>query len=144
MRRRLTGPASIPPRFGYVYALTLSLLVLMNTPFPRDSRRSCGIPVRVLRPGVIQAGTDRAAGLLVYVDRDGNRYLNSKRTTAGELPGALEQEFAGRADWSVYVDGDSDAACSSVVRAMDLVPRAQGRVILLTPKMRAEAEARRN
>lgn len=138
-------PASILPFVGYVYALTCLIFLLLYLPFSPliNWPRSYGIPARVLRPGVIQAyAGPQITGLLVYVDRSGNLYLNSKRVTAKDLPRALQAEFSRRADWSVYVDGDSDADYESVVRAMDLVRSAQGRVIILTPNMRAEAQRR--
>jgi hypothetical protein len=140
----LMEPASILPSIGYFYALTFSVLFLICGSFSGNRQRSYGIPVRVLRPGVILSSTDPTRGLLVYVDREGNLYFNSKRIKAEELPRALQAEFALRADYSVYVDGDSDAEYADVVHAMDLVRSAQGKVIMVTPKMRAEAEARRN
>jgi biopolymer transport protein ExbD len=141
----LAERASTLPTIGYVYAQTCLVLFLGIVPFFCNWGRSNGIPVRVLRPGVIQASTEGGMkGLLVYVDRGGNLYFNSKRIKAEELPRALQAEFALRADWSVYVDGDSDAEYADVVRAMDLVRSAQGKVIMVTPSLRAEAEARRN
>jgi biopolymer transport protein ExbD len=136
----LMEPASILPTIGYFYALTFSVLFLICGSFAGNRARSYGIPVRVLRPGVIRSSTDPTKGLLVYVDRDGNLYFNSKRMKAEELPRALQAEFALRADYSVYVDGDSDAEYADVVRAMDLVRSAGGKVIMVTPSLRAEAE----
>jgi biopolymer transport protein ExbD len=133
--------ASMLPTIGYFYALTFSVLFLIVGAFSGNRPRSYGIPVRVLPPGMIQSSTDRTTGLLVYVDRAGNLYLNSKRIKAEDLPRALEAEFALRPDSSVYVDGDSDVEYADVVHAMDLVRSAGGTVILLTPKMRAEADA---
>jgi hypothetical protein len=133
-------PASTLPTIGYFYALAFSVLFLICGSIWGNRQRSYGIPVRVLRPGVIRSSTDRTKGLLVYVDRDSNLYFNSKRIKAEELPRALQAEFALRADYSVYVDGDSDAEYADVVRAMDLVRSAGGKVIMVTPSLRAEAE----
>lgn len=139
----LMGPASIVPTVGYVCALTYFLLFLAAAPFQLARfSRSLGIPARLLRPSFIQVSSDRqTTGLLVYVDRSGNLYKNSKPITAEELPRALEEEFARRADWSVYVEGDSATEYRAVVHAMDLVRSAQGKVIMLTPNMRAEEQA---
>jgi biopolymer transport protein ExbD len=144
-RRKLAlmGPASILPNIGYAYGLTYLIVFLAFAPFILGKFMSSrGIPARLLRPGVIQVSTDRqTTGLLVYVDRRGSLYLNSKPVTGEGLPRALEDEFARRADWSVYVEGDPDVQYQAVVQAMDLVRSAQGKVIMLTPNMRAEAQA---
>ena len=141
----LMGPESALPTVGSFCALTSLILFLGYAPFVLVNwQRSYGIPVRLLRPGLIQASSNGQTGLLVYVDRNDNLYLDSKRLTPEELVRALQAEFARRADWSVYVDGDSDAKYASVVRAMDLVRKAQGKVIMVTPSLRAEAEARRH
>ncbi|HEX4074342.1 MAG TPA: biopolymer transporter ExbD, partial [Candidatus Acidoferrales bacterium] len=147
LRRRptLMSPSSSPPTVGYLYAATCFLIFLAIAPLQLSIfRRDLGIPVRVIRPEVMMrpSGDQEITGLLVYVDRNDNLYLNSKPMTAAELPGALEDEFARRADWSVYVEGDPDLAYGTVIHAMDLVRGAHGKVILLTPGMRAEAEAR--
>lgn len=143
----LMGPGSTLPTVGYVWGITYFVLFVVCAPFLMGSFRwpSRGIPVRLLRPGVIQARTDRqTTGLLVYVDQNRKLYLGSKPVTAEELPPALEKEFARRADWSVYVEGDSNASYGDVVWAMDLVRSSQGKVIMLTPNMRAEAQAGHN
>jgi biopolymer transport protein ExbD len=141
----LMGRASILPTVAYVYAATFFLLFLVMAPFRlARSLRSEGIPARLLRTDVMRASIDQPTGLLVYVDRRERLYLDSKLMTPGELQRALETDFALRADWSVYVEGDPDVAYQTVVRAMDLVRNAHGKVILLTPAMRAEAEAARH
>lgn len=140
----LMQPASIFPTIGYFYALTVSVLFLVCGAFSGVRTRSYGIPVHLLHAGVIQESREQPSGLLVYVGRDGSLYLNSKPIRAEELARAIQDKLARRADWSVYVDGDSDADYASVVRAMDLVRSAQGKVILLTRNTRAEAQGRRN
>jgi len=142
----LMGPASILPSIGYVYALTYFVVFLAFAPFILGKwMPSRGISARLLRPGAIHASSDRQpTGLLVYVDRNGELYLNSKAVTAEELSRALEDEFGRRADWSVYVEGDSDVTYLAVVQAMDLVRGAHGKVIMLTPNMRGEAQAGRH
>jgi biopolymer transport protein ExbD len=139
------GPHSIFPTIGYVWGLTYLIIFLVFSPFIFGTFRSNrGIRVRLLRPWIITAAMgELATGLLVYVDRSGILYLNSKRITEEELRRALEDEFARRSDWSVYVEGDSELPFSAVIRAMDLMRGAHGKVILLTPEMRAEEEAAR-
>ena len=148
LRRRptLMSPGAILPTVAYSYAATFFLLFLVIAPF-RLSRfsRSQGIPVRLLRTDTIQATMDQpTTGLLVYVARNGDLYLNSRRLTSAQLERALEQQFALRADWSVYVESDPDVTYQTVVRAMDLVRSANGRVIMLRPGMRADAAAARS
>jgi len=57
------------------------------------------------------------------------------------LPQALEEEFERRADWSVYIEAESAADYQQVARAMDLVRKAHGKLIMLTPGTRAELES---
>jgi biopolymer transport protein ExbD len=137
----LMGPESTLPNIGYLYAVTYLVLFLTNAALMLGGyARSSGIPARLLRPGVIHASSDaQETGLLVYVDESGRLYLNSKPITAEELPRALEDEFAHRADWSVYVEGDPGVQFQAVAQAMDLIRGAHGEVIMLTPNMRAEA-----
>jgi biopolymer transport protein ExbD len=137
----LMGPESSLPNFGYLYAVTYLVLFLTNAALMLGGYgRSSGIPARLLRPGVIHARSDsRETGLLVYVDASGRLYLNSRPITAEELPRALEDEFARRADWSVYVEGDPAVQFQAVAQVMDLIRGAHGEVIMLTPNMRAEA-----
>lgn len=141
----LMSPGTIVPSVGYMFAVTWFVIFLAFAPFRFVRQQNDGIPVRLLRGDVIGASVvaGPVTGLLVYVDATGELYLNSKRVTAAELQAALANEFARRADWSVYVEGDPDAAYLAVIQAMDLVRGAHGRVILLTPEMRAEAEMAR-
>ena len=142
----LMGPASILPTVAYLYATTFFLLFLVVAPLQLSRfARSRGIPARLLRADVIQASMDQSTtGLLVFMDRSGNLYLNSKRETAAQLERALEKEFGLRADWSVYVEADPDLPYQTVVQAMDMVRTAHGKVIILTPATRAETEAARH
>lgn len=139
----LRQPRSTAPALGYAYAITCCLALLIVAPFQMlKFRVSHGIPTRLLSSGVVQTeSSSPATGLLVYVGRNGNLYLNSKPVTASELPRALEGKFSRRADWSVYVEGDSDAKYEDVIRAMDLVRTAHGKVIVLTPKLRTAIDA---
>jgi biopolymer transport protein ExbD len=127
------------PNVGYIYALTY--LVLFSTLATFQMSRwwtSQGITVELPRTDTIQAESGQSPALLVYVDSRGGMYLNSKPMTADQLPRALEYEFARRADWSVYVEGDENATVRDVMAAMDLVRGVNGEVIMLTPGMRAE------
>jgi biopolymer transport protein ExbD len=136
----LMDPALMLPRAGNMMGMTYLLIFLACAPFILGRYWwSHGIPVRLLRSDVLRASTnEEPTGLLVYVDARGNLYLGSKPVAPEELSRSLEYEFARRADWVVYVEGDSDTTYMAVVRAMDLVRVAHGKVILLTPKMRAE------
>lgn len=143
-RRKLAlmGRASMIPTVGYMFALTYTVLFLLFAPFRLVKYPAHGIPVRLLRPGVILASSTRyRTGLLVYVDRSGNFYLNSQPIAPEELPQALEEEFEPRADWSVYIEAESAADYQQVARAMDLVRKAHGKLIMLTPGTRAELES---
>jgi biopolymer transport protein ExbD len=145
------SPASRQPTFNtpvVAYAMAAIWLVAFSALAPLLLGRfhfRRGIPVRLVHIGVVQtSGGLDGAGLLVYVDSHGHLYLNSKPVTGADLPQALEDEFATRPDWSVYVEGDSNAVYRDVVHAMDLVRSAQGQVIVLTPNMRAASKKRRS
>ena len=144
-QRKLTlmSPATIFPTVGYVCGLCCFIFFLTIAPLIISKYPSRGLKVRLLRPGVLQAPADtHVTGLLVYVDSNGSLYVDSQPVTPEDLPRALEAEFARRADWSVYVEGDPSTTFQSVVQAMGLVRRAHGKVIMLTPKMRAEGASR--
>jgi biopolymer transport protein ExbD len=132
------------PLAGYAYAVFWSLLLVVHLMwFASFARHWFAIPARLIRPGVIAANADRReTGLLVYVDRNGLLYLNSKLVTREALPAALEYELARRGDRSVYVEGDSGAEAGVVIRAMDIVRGVGGKVVMMTPRMRAEAAAK--
>jgi biopolymer transport protein ExbD len=147
IRRRdlpLVGPSRILPLAGYAYAVFWSLLLVVHLMwFASFARHWFAIPARLIRPGVIAANADRReTGLLVYVDRNALLYLNSKLVTREALPAALEYELARRGDRSVYVEGDSGAEAGVVIRAMDIVRGVGGKVVMMTPRMRAEAAAK--
>jgi biopolymer transport protein ExbD len=135
----LLDPRTTAPLLGYVYAVTYMVVFLVNAPFYLATWfYDAGLPVRFVRPGVVLAASGRETGLLVYVDRAGNFYLNSKPIAAQELPPALEAELARRADHTVYVEGDPTIEYGAVVQAMSLVRAAGGDVVMTTPKLRAE------
>jgi biopolymer transport protein ExbD len=147
IRRRdlpLVEMSRILPLAGYVYTIFWSLLLVVHLMwFASFARHWFAIPARLIRPGVIAASAGRhETGLLVYLDRNGLFYLNSKLVTPEALPAALEYELARRGDRSVYVEGDSDAAAGVVITAMDIVRGAGGKVVMMTPRMRAEAAAK--
>ena len=147
IRRRdlpLVPMSKILPLVGYAYAVFWSLLLVVHLMwFASFTRHWFAIPARLIRPGVIAANPDRReTGLLVYVDRNGLCYLNSKLVTREALPAALEYELARRGDRSVYVEGDSDGQAGAVIAAMDIVRGVGGKVVMMTPRMRTEAAAK--
>ena len=147
IRRRdlpLVPMSKILPLVGHAYAVVYMLLYLCFATFIFSAQQTHGIPARLIRPGVIAANADRReTGLLVYVDRNGLCYLNSKLVTREALPAALEYELARRGDQSVYIEGDSGAEAGAVLAAMDIVRGVGGKVVMMTPRMRAEAAADR-
>lgn len=132
-------PSSGLHTIGYMRGLTclVGFLASSTLILGRNSR-AVGIPASVTALAV-QAHDELTPGLLVYVDSSGALYLNSKRVTRKQLPAALGEKLARRADWRVYVEGDPNTDYRSVIQAMDFVRRAHASVILLTPKMRAAA-----
>ena len=140
-RRRLSvmGAASTLPTIGYMYALTYLLLFLLYAPFELAKwHHSHGVFSRLVRPGITYDSS--TTGLLVNVSRSGQLFLNSVPVDANQLSKSLEAELARRADWSVYIEADADLQYQSVIEAMDLVRSAHGKIVLLTPNIRWEAE----
>jgi biopolymer transport protein ExbD len=136
----LLDPRTTAPLLGYVYAVTWMVIFLTTAPFYISKWFfASGLPARLVRPGVVLASIGGETGLLVYVDRSGSFYLNSKPITAQDLPPALETELARRAGRSVYVEGDLNGEFGNVAQAMNLVRAAGGEVIMMTPKFRAES-----
>ena len=139
----LLDPRSTIPLVGYLYAVTWMVAFLLMAPFILATwQASTGLPAHLIRPGVILSSAGGETGLLVYIDQSGSLYLNSNPITAQELPKTLGKQLAQRADRSVYVEGDPTGSFGEIVQAVDLVRAAQGEVILMTPRLRAEATAK--
>lgn len=51
-----------------------------------------------------------------------------------ELRTALRQEFARRANWTVFVDGDENCSANDVIQVVDLVAGLHGRAALVSRK----------
>lgn len=98
-----------------------------------DHPRSVGIDVHVLPPSALKSAFDPLTQAIVIRVADGRHYyLNSESVPLVALPASLENLFRTRANWTVYVIGDSEADYGDVVEAMDAVRTAHGTVVLLT------------
>ena len=141
-RRRLPlAPRfAFPPSFGFVYAsFTLPLVFLLGAIwFPGPNYHGIWISVPSLSSGT---KLELWAGKLVLkIDSKRRLYLNSKRISQKELKDALVNGLARRADRVVFLEGDDDLEYRDVVSVMDRIRAARAKIILLTPRARAEAK----
>jgi len=81
-----------------------------------------------------------AGKLVLKIDSKRRLYLNSKRISQKELKDALVNGLARRADRVVFLEGDDDLEYRDVVSVMDRIRAARAKIILLTPRARAESK----
>ena len=69
--------------------------------------------------------------ITIRVDVHHRYYLDSNLIQLNAIPSALSERFKRRANWSVYIEGNSDASYQDVMEAIDAVKAMRGNVILL-------------
>jgi biopolymer transport protein ExbD len=81
--------------------------------------------------------------LLVSMDARGRLYFNSKEITSKDLPQALNTWFRQHSSSVVYFEADPNIIFAQAARVMNTIERSGGKVVLLTPKTRAESDPSR-
>lgn len=137
--RRLTPRFARIPHFGLLFSMILSV-VLLPASFFYDwefGYPSGGITVHLIRVGPLRSSEYHPAALILHVEclkygTPTRLHLNSRSIEPALLPDALKSEFKTRADWVVYIAGDTYCTWEDVANAIDIVRTAGGRVVLLT------------
>jgi biopolymer transport protein ExbD len=135
------NPATDFPRMALVlvpFLLTmLAIFMIGNGPWWGPH----GLPVRLVRQfGPVVQRDPWVEALVVRVANGGHLYVNSKEVKWAELPGAVKQALGQRAERWVYFEGDHDIRFSQAARAIDIIEAEGGKVVLVTPGTRAEAQ----
>src|SRR5204862_175865 len=92
---------------GAVFCGMIGVWLATTIEFPP----SVGISVHALPLGALTGSYDPwTQALLIRVDDQHRFYLNSNLISADKIPGELARSFRARANWTVYVQGDPNAA----------------------------------
>ena len=138
------GPGANLPAIGFVVAVTSFIAMLCMWVPLSMTRASYGLNVYVLREPSRRMVVDPwIETLLVRMDAQGKVYFNSKEIPSEDLPQALNHWFRQGSSSVVYFEGDPNLIFARAARVMNTIERSGGKVILLTPKTRAESQARR-
>jgi len=124
------------PSFGFVCALVLSWLLMLQVMFYRLLRfHFKRITVSVMeRVPPEEASGRRTEPLVIRVQSGGPGLvsLNSKRLPWGELSGKLKAELGKRSERLVYVEAESDVSRQDALQAVDAARGLNAKVVLLT------------
>jgi len=61
-------------------------------------------------------------------------YLNSMRIKPDDLPDTLRVQIGTRENCTVFFDAEAGVSYGDAIRAIDMIERSPGRVVLLTPQ----------
>jgi len=75
-----------------------------------------------------------AQAWVVRVESSKLWYLNSARIEPDELPDTLRSQIGTRTSCIVFFDAEPDVPYADAIRAIDVIERSPGRVVLLTPE----------
>jgi len=143
------GPPLTLPAIGLLYSHLLLLVILPSFlvfwsawGYPEHFT---GLHVQLVRADLLAMTVDPfTEPLVVRIDSHNIWYLNAKQISPAELPSALHAALARRASWIVYFDADSDMRFMDAAVALDIIQGARAKVVLLTPKTRAQAVSANN
>jgi biopolymer transport protein ExbD len=76
--------------------------------------------------------------LEVYVRIPARFFINSQEVERSDLRAKLIEQLSSRAEWSVYFEADPDTLYMDDMYAIDVIQSCGAKLILVTPKMRAE------
>jgi biopolymer transport protein ExbD len=123
-----------------VYLVSLAGLGVIESLHPV----TVGLNVHLLKAGAVPVSRDFGTEPVVLRLKASSReyteppglYLRSKHVSWSGLEGALQDDLKSRSDRVVYLEGDPEMAYNYAVKAIDIIRRAQGEVVMLTPDRR--------
>ena len=113
-------------------ALTLLIIFMITSPMLHNA-------IKVNLP---QGKTKEDAGLqqdlVIYIDKDGQLFLNETKLALDDLLNELPKKVAGKADGTVYIKADQGVSYGCVIRVVDKIKVAGGvRYVALATKKHA-------
>ena len=127
--------------FSVSWICVLMTLVIIFMMF--GSRRSTGLRIDWWKPSHISATESPwPETMSVYIGDRGQFYVNGKAIKTKDLDVALKDQLGRRAVWTVYVEADPNSMFADTVYAIDTIQGVGGKVVWITPKMRAEWKKR--
>ena len=128
-------------RAGLLYVISLSSVSLFMFRESIFYESSYGLWFSVVRPGFQIAETKPGWGHpLLQIDSRKRWFLDGKQLSRQELPNALWNELKSHADRRVFLEAARDLDVKDAVSAMDIIHRAQGDVVLVTPEARTKTQ----
>lgn len=145
LKLRLAKQVSALPHFGMLCATFLVvivfILVVLETPYPTKGiyvsvnvkSSDAGVPNSAMPPIVVRI-QDVGPGLTPKL------YVNATAVEWESLEDAVKGQLKLRAQWVVYVDGDSDLPWQNIAQVADIAKGLHAKVVLLTPETRKLVE----
>jgi biopolymer transport protein ExbD len=65
-------------------------------------------------------------------------FLNGTEVRREQLEQALKSKLAGRANWEVFIDGDSASPFAEPMYAIDIINSLHAKAVILTPKLKEQ------
>jgi biopolymer transport protein ExbD len=126
------------PNFGVPWTGTLLVVLFIFLIFERP-RTSRGLLVDIReRTAVAGQKSPWAETLGVYVDGQGQFYVNGQRVAQEKLRTKLQEELGRRMVWTVYFEANENCAFMNVTYAFDTIQGLGAKVVWITPRMREE------
>ncbi|HWZ98776.1 MAG TPA: biopolymer transporter ExbD [Candidatus Dormibacteraeota bacterium] len=114
----------------------MTLVTIFMIMQPRPSR---GLPIDWRKASPISAAESPwPETMSVYIAPPEKFLVNGKATKREELEAKLREELGRRAEWTVYVEADSDTQFNDTIYAIDTIQGLGGKVVWITPKMRTK------
>lgn len=138
--KRSVGPSLIPSMLNAFsvswICVLMNLLIVFQVLRPRPP---FGISVDWKRRSHIAAmESPWAETMSVYVGPRCEFYVNGKEIGGKRLDVVLKNELGRRTEWTVYVEADQNSMFMCTASAIDTIQGVGGKVVWITPGMRAE------
>ena len=134
----LTKQFSELPAFALVAAPWLVVILAVFMMIFSSSHTSTGLDVRLLKPGPLATRDHFSVEPIVIAVVDTSRngspavYVNSKKTTWGELDNTVRSKLKVRAQWIAYVEAENNVRWADVANVIDVISGLHADVVLLT------------
>lgn len=144
-KKRSDGASLVTASWNAFSVSWICVLVTLVTIFMTlgHGRTPTGLPIEWRERSHIRATESPwAETTSVYIGDQGQFYVNGKALKTRDLKATLKEELERRAEWTVYVEADPNSAFLYTANAIDTIQGLGGKVVWITPKMRAEWQKR--
>jgi hypothetical protein len=145
----VTGPFNLNQHTASVVQVLMPLCVVVALAMPMPWSPSHGFAIRTVRSGVRLLPAAGIMPLRIRVLAGKQAYygsapirslqIGSQIIEPADFPAFLRHEIPKRpSDWPVYIEADPDLEYEGVARAIDAVSVFRAKVVLLTPRLKAD------